>query len=280
MTNPSSVILLATKSIALKMIGLMDYDSFMAVGLLQDSPIKVPHDLEGKSIGQTMSSSDAVFFKVFADKTKLDLSKITLANVDAKIRNQVLVSKQYAAITGLVSSILPGASVQGTKTRYLLYSDYGVDLYGNIGIACSPETFAKRPKICAAFMAGLAEGLHYTLTQPDDAVEIFLREVPEMRLSATGAAFTQLGMSIQRASVMTEHSVVDQGLGWTRCRQGRHGGRSRHDLSGRAGRQAAGCRQPGVERFRRCSQKMTPAEWTKAKSGSEAILAMMRGVER
>ncbi len=276
MTNPSSVVLLATKSIALKMIGLMDYDSFMAVGLLQDSPIKAPHDLEGKNVGQTLSSSDAVFFKVFADRTKLDLSRVALANVDAKVRNQALASKQQDAITGLVSSMLPSMSVQGTKTRYMLYRDYGVDLYGNIGIACSPETFARRSKVCSAFMAGLTEGLHYTLMHSDDAAEIFLREVPEMRLSATGAAFSRLGMSVQRASVLTERSIVDQGLGWTDV--GKVGTAADLVMTYQAEPSAA---RPDISNLVSNdfvgAVKMTPAEWTQAKGSSDAVLAMMRG---
>jgi NitT/TauT family transport system substrate-binding protein len=215
MTNPSSLVFLATKGINLKMIGLMDYDSFMAVGLLIDSPIKTPKDLEGKSVGQTFASSDAVFFKVFAERTGIDLSSVSLSNVDAKVRNQSLSSKTQDAITGLVSSILPTMETQKIPTRYFLYSDYGVDLYGNIGIACRPETVTRRPEICRAFMEGLTEGLYFTLTEPEEAAKIFETEVPETRLTANGPAFIRMGMAVQRAGVIKEPSIVTQGLGWS-----------------------------------------------------------------
>ena len=276
MTNPASVILLATKGIDLKMIGLMDYESFMAVGLLDDSPIREPRDLQGKSVGQTLSSSDAVFFKVFAEKTKIDVSKIVLSNVDAKVRNQSLVTKQQDAITGLVSSMLPTIAVQGPKTRYMLYRDYGVDLYGNIGIACRPDAYERRPQICQAFMDGLTEGLHYTLTQPDDAAEIFLREVPEMRLTATGPAFVKLGMSVQRASVLTQRSIVDHGLGWADI--AKVGSASDLVMTYQA---EPGTKVPDVASLVSNafvgSQKLSPVDWATATQRTEAILGMMRG---
>jgi ABC-type nitrate/sulfonate/bicarbonate transport system substrate-binding protein len=214
MSNPSSVVLLAAKGVALQMIGLMDYDPFMAVGLRSDSPVKTPKDLEGKKVGQTLSSSDAAFFPVFCQVNGVDISKVERLNMDAKVRNQSLGGGQVDAITGLVSSMLPSLSTIGVKTKYFTYGDYGVNLYGNIGIAATPQMLKERPEICQAFMDGLAEGLHYTITDPKASVEIFLDEVPELRMSSSGPEFARFGMGVQRAGVLSTDSAKVQGIGW------------------------------------------------------------------
>ena len=214
MSNPASIVLLAAKQVDLSMIGLMDYNAFMAVGLRKNSPIKAPKDLEGKTVGQTLSSSDAAFFPLFCDKAGVDISKVHRQNMDAKVRNQSLGGGQVDAITGLVSSMLPSLSTVGVQTKYFLYSDYGVDLYGNIGIAVTPQTLKDRGDICQAYMDGLAEGLHHTITDPKGAVEIFLDAVPELRMSSSGPEFARLGMSVQRASVLSTDDAKQHGIGW------------------------------------------------------------------
>ena len=276
MTNPASVVLLATKSIELTLIGLMDYESFMAVGLLKDSPIRVPADLVGKKVGQTLSSSDAVFFKVFAEKNGFDASKVVLSNVDAKIRNQSLASRQQDAVTGLVSSMLPSMATQGVDTRYLLYRDYGVNLYGNIGIACRSETTVKRPDVCRAFMDGLVEGLHDTLTRPEEAVDALFSEVPEMRLSAKAPDLIRLGMSVQRASVLTEQSVLERGLGWSDL--------AKLDATAdlvMAYQAEPGARKPDVPAIVTnafvSERKLSREDWDRAKQETEAILKTING---
>lgn len=215
MSNPSSLVLLAANNVDLRMIGLMDYNPFMAIGLRADSPIKTPKDLESKTVGQTMSSSDAAFFPLFCTKAGVDIAKIKRLNMDAKVRNQSLGGGQVDAITGLVSSMLPSLATVGVKTRYFLYGDYGVDLYGNIGIAVTNQMLSDRPEICQAYMDGLAEGLHFTLTEPEKAVNIFLDAIPELRMTSTGPEFARLGMGVQRASVLSVDDARTHGIGWS-----------------------------------------------------------------
>lgn len=214
MSNPASLVLLAAKNVDLHMIGLMDYNSFMAVCMRKNSPIKTPKELEGKTVGQTLSSSDAAFFAPFCKKNGVDIAKVHRQNMDAKVRNQSLGGGQVDAITGLVSSMLPSLSTVGVQTKYFLYSDYGVDVYGNIGIAVTPQTAKDRPDICQAYMDGLSEGLHHTITDPKGATDIFLDAVPELRMSNSGPEFVRLGMGVQRASVLSTDDAKTHGIGW------------------------------------------------------------------
>ena len=142
MSTVDATVVLATKGVDLRCLAMFDYIPTMGVAVLASSGIKTPKDLEGKTVGQTVASSDAAFFPAFCAKAGVDYSKIKVVNIDAKIRNQTLVEKRVDAITGIATSIIPAVTSSGSDVRYLLYSDYGLPLYGNINLLARPQTIA------------------------------------------------------------------------------------------------------------------------------------------
>ncbi len=214
MVNPSTLVLLAAKGQILRQIGLIDYDPFMGVAVLADSPIRGPKDFEHRKIGQTFSSSDAAFFPVFAQRNGVDLGMLERVNLDAKMRNQSLSTRQVDAVTGLASSIIPTLGVAGVKTRMFLYGDYGVSIYGNLGVTALPETVGKDSAMCQDFLDGLCEGVVEVLARPDAALDSYLSQVPEMKLGANGPATARASMAVMRAGVLATNDAVEHGLGW------------------------------------------------------------------
>jgi NitT/TauT family transport system substrate-binding protein len=69
----------------------------------------------------------------------------------------------------------------------------------------------KEPDLCADMAAGLAEALVFTMLNPEEAVKLFLQEVPETALSADGAERLRLGIGILNVSLLhaplQEHGV-------------------------------------------------------------------------
>jgi NitT/TauT family transport system substrate-binding protein len=215
MSTVDATVVLATKGVDLRCLGMLDYIPTMGVAVLQNSSIKTPKDLEGKTVGQTVASSDAAFFPAFCAKAGVDYSKIKVVNIDAKIRNQTLVEKRVDAITGIATSIIPAVTSSGGDVRYLLYSDYGLPLYGNINLLARPQTMKASPDLCHAVTDGLMEALKFTLLNPDEAQSIFIKAVPELSMSANAVPFVRLGMDIQRFTVAGVQDTKHGGLGWT-----------------------------------------------------------------
>ena len=214
LSNAQAVVLLATKKVELRSLALMDYDPGMAVAVLASSPVRVPKDLEGKIIAQTLSSADAPFFQPFCALNKVDISKIQLLNMDARVRNQSLTQGRVDAITGFTSSIFPTYGVENVPVRVMVYKDYGLTLYGNSILVVRPDTLAREPEFCQAVTDGLMEGLLFTETQPKAARDLFLSALPELKLSATGPEFIRLGMAVQRGSFLSSRDPLEHGLGW------------------------------------------------------------------
>ena len=193
---------------------MLDYDPTMAVAVLQSSAIREPKDLEGKRVAQTMSSSDAPFFAPFCSAAGVDIARVQIVGMDARVRNEALAQGRIDAITGFASSILATLGAQKVPLRFMLYKDHGLDLYGNMVLAAPPKTAVQEPELCQGMLDGLMEGVKYTELNPDAARELFLSALPEMKLSANGAEFTRLGMGVQRFSFLSTNDSRDHPAGW------------------------------------------------------------------
>ncbi len=215
MGSAPGLVMLSNKNVDLRSIAILDYEPTMGVCVLASSPIKSPKDLEGKRVGQTLTSTDAPFFAPFCERNGVDISKVQLLNMDARVRNQALVEGRVDAITGLASSVLGAIGASGKEVRFMLYSEYGLILYGNVVMAVTPKLLEQNPEMCRAVTEGLLAGLKYSLTHPAESQEMFLNAVPELKMTSTAQEFARLGMGVQRFSVLAGGAdVKTQGLGW------------------------------------------------------------------
>ena len=215
LTSAPGLVMLANKGVDLRALAIVDYEPTMGVCVLADSPIKSPKDLEGKRVGQTLASTDAPVFAPFCEKNGVDIKKVQLLNMDARVRNQALVEGRVDAITGLASSMLGAIGAGGKEVRFMLYSEYGLVLYGNVVLAVPPKLLDENPELCKRFTEGLLDGLKFTITKPKEAQEIFLNSVPELKMTANAAEFARLGIGVQRFSVLAgEDDAKIHGLGW------------------------------------------------------------------
>ena len=117
-----AVILQMAKDLPLVMIGQVEYVPSMGVGVLVDSPIKKPKDLEGKTMGSTPTSGDYPFLGVFAKAAGFDLGKVKIVHMDNQVRERALIEKQVDAISGFASSTIPQLKSRGIDVRYMLMS--------------------------------------------------------------------------------------------------------------------------------------------------------------
>jgi NitT/TauT family transport system substrate-binding protein len=179
------------------------YDATMGICVLKDGPIHAPKDLEGRKMASTVNSGDYPFLPVFAERAGFDLGKVERVQADPNVRQRLLVSKEVDAISGFAISFVPVFETQHIETRNLLYSSYGLTLYNN-ALMTQLETLQREPQLCADVAAGLAEALVFTMLNPEEAVKLFLKEVPEVALSADGAERIRLGIGIFIVSMLHE----------------------------------------------------------------------------
>lgn len=200
------------KGLPLIALATTDYDATMGVGVLADSPIQKPQDLAGKKIAQVPTSAEFPFFPAYCKKVGVDESTIESVHVDNKVLEHVLEEKQVDAITSF--ALTSGAVLlsKGIANRWMLYSAAGVKNHGQT-IAVTKDTLANDPAFCEAMVGGLLDGIAFTLTNPDETVELFFKELPEMALNPSARDFVKLGLTMWQHSVEHPESHA-HGLGW------------------------------------------------------------------
>src|SRR5580658_4802762 len=205
MAAPPAAILQSVKGLSLMALAACAYDATMGVGVLNDSPIKSPKDLEGKQLAGTVTSGEYPFLPAFADKAGFDFSKVSIVQVDNKVRDRLLAEKKVDAISGFASSAMPNYVATGVQAHFMLYSEYGIPNYGNT-VLTQPQLVQSSPELCAAFVDGMMQGVKATLLDPTEAIKVFFKQNPELALAAQAKEQIRVGTGIM-AFVATRETL-------------------------------------------------------------------------
>ena len=142
-----------------------------------------------------------------------DLNSVELVHVDNKVLERILIEKQVDAIMGFGSSSLPVILSKGVPVRWMLYSSAGMRTYGQT-ITTQPKTLETEPALCEAMTEALLEAEAFTLTNPQESLEVFLKEVPEMALNSSSKEFARIGLGMWQNGI--DHPEPrEHGLGWS-----------------------------------------------------------------
>jgi len=139
--------------------------------------IKMPKDLEGKTLGATATDTAFAQWPIFTQANSIDATKVTIENVSFPVREPMLAAGQIDAITGLSFSSyidLKDKGVPVDDLAVLLMADYGVTLYGN-AIFVNSKFAAEHPDAVSGFLRAFVKGLKETVRQPSIAVDSVLK---------------------------------------------------------------------------------------------------------
>ena len=207
-----ALILAVAKGLPLVALATCDYDSTMAVGVLDDSPITKPQQLAGKKIASVPTSGEFPFLPAYAQKVGLDLKTIDFLHVDNKVLEQVLMQKQVDAITSFALGSAAVMLSKGVPSRWFLYSAAGIRNDGQT-IAARRKTLESDPALCEALVDGLLEALAFTLTDPQQSLDIFRKAVPEMALNPSAKVLARDGLGMWQHGI-DRPEAREHGLGW------------------------------------------------------------------
>ncbi len=149
-----------------------------------DSPIRTPKDLEGKTIGGPANDAALKLFPVFAKLQKLDASKISITNMAPNLREQMLTRGQVDAVFGYVTTVSFSARAMGLDPskdlRFIRYGDNGMDLYSN-AVFFSRSFVKDNPKAVAGFVKALNRAIREVIADPSAGVEYALKREPLLK---------------------------------------------------------------------------------------------------
>jgi NitT/TauT family transport system substrate-binding protein len=196
-----------SKGAKLKMVGAIFRRNPAAVIVLDESDVKSPKDLEGKTVGIATGSAQFQEFPAFLKGSNVDPAKVRVVNVDGAGAGPALINGQVAAIAGFAQGYIPGIEIRGKKkVRSFWYSDAGVVCMSN-GIIVHEEMLSETDTIRAIVRASL-KGFLYGRANPDE-----LAQIVKKYLESTDPAVTVREAQLSWSTWVTPTSA-NKPLGW------------------------------------------------------------------
>lgn len=190
---------------------MMVYDAPpFSIFTLTDKGIENPEDLVGKTLGAPVFDASYKLFPAFAAQVGFDPEAVPRVNMDPPLRETMLVQGEVDFISGhFFSSMLDLKSkgVAEENIKYFLYSDLGLDFYGNSVIA-SGAFIEDNPDAVAAFIRATVKGYKDLLADPEAAVEAVAKRDP---LIDKALEVERLKLAID-TNILTTH-VAENGIG-------------------------------------------------------------------
>ena len=176
----------ANDDIPVRIVAMIYDRATLGLIYLTQSGIKAPQDLEGRAIGRSASGASVNMFPAFLKVNGVDRSKIREVVVDGASFLPLLMAGHVDAV--LEQSINIGkfhrvAAQQGKTAVGMLYSDFGLEAYGNT-IFVRATTLQEKPDVVRRFVEASLKGTAYAFDHPDEAIAILRKSHPEVDAAA------------------------------------------------------------------------------------------------
>ena len=162
-----------------------------AIYCLEESGVRGPKDLEGKTIGDTAGSANPAMFPVLARAAGVDKEKVKWVVADSASLPPMLVSRQVDCIGQFsVGQPLLERRVAPKKLSRILYAEAGLDFYGS-GIVVGDTILKEQPDMVRRFVAATVRGMEAAFADAAEAGRILNKFHPQVE-PAIGQAETEL----------------------------------------------------------------------------------------
>jgi NitT/TauT family transport system substrate-binding protein len=160
------------KGMNIKMVASIFRRNPTAVVVLEESPIKIPKDLEGKTVAIPTGATQYQQWPAFLKGCGLDAGKIKVVNIDPAGSPTALALGKVEAIAGYAQGYVPSVEIRGgKKARVLWYADCGVTAVSN-GIIVHNDLLKENPAQVRTFVTASLKGFLWARKNPDEAAAI------------------------------------------------------------------------------------------------------------
>lgn len=267
-----TAILSVIKGLDLHLAATCGYDSTMGIAVPADSGINQPRDLEGKTLGTVANSGEAPYVPAFFALTKTDPNRVTRVSLDAAVLEQSLIARRVNAISTFAISSVPAFLANNFPARMMLFADLGLPFY-QLSVVTRNDFVAANRTLVQDFVQGLLEGVRYSLLNPAESIDLFLRHVPEVAATDAGKRTAELGNSIFQVTMLAEEAMANR-IGHSDLAKVQTMARNIEQYVA-----AAGERAPPVERWYSNDMvgnfTLTQAEWDAVRRNNAEVGRMM-----
>lgn len=216
------VIIAADGGIEVKVIGRLVTQPLTTLLFLKGSGIRAPQDLSGRKIGYTVPGLMDVLLAAFARLNGIE--QYTAVNVGFSIVPS-LSSGKVAAVMGPFKTYETVTMARhGYQAGYFELEKYGIPPYDELIFVSGPQAAEHQKKTMLAFSQAVQKGIAAARKDPDSALAVYLRAVPEADPNIESDAFqltlpyyaesqtSDLGRWRRFAEFALHHGLIDRSV--------------------------------------------------------------------
>lgn len=184
MSDAGSLMLGATKGVPIRSVFSLLSSSDFAIISLEETGIKSPKDLEGKSVAGTAGDGPTQLFPAVCETNGVNKDKIKVVFMDPPAKPAAVMEKKVDALLGGASDQYWLIKYKGFKPTMLKYVDIGVDTIG-MTIGAHIDTIKEKPDLVRRFVKATIRSWEAAQKEPAAAVKAALKVKPDLNAAST-----------------------------------------------------------------------------------------------
>ena len=184
LADSSSVILTASKGADVKSVVSLLNSTGFAVISMASTGIRTPKDLEGKRLAVSPGDPLGQLFQAVAAVNKLDMSKITLVQVDPAAKVVSVLEKKADALLGGADDQYFLIKQRGIEPAALRFADVGANIVG-MTVLTKGELIKTKPDLVRRFVRASIRSWEEAKKNPGAAVDAALKVKPDLNRQST-----------------------------------------------------------------------------------------------
>lgn len=184
LADSSSVITTAAKGAEVKSVMSLLNSTGYAVVSLAETGIRTPKDLEGKRLAVSPGDPLGQLFQALAAVNKLDMSKISMVQVDPAAKVVAVLEKRADGLLGGADDQYFLIKQRGLKPAALRYADYGANIVG-MTIVTRTDLIKSKPDLVRRFVRATIRSWEEAKKNPGAAVDAALKVKPDLNRQST-----------------------------------------------------------------------------------------------
>jgi NitT/TauT family transport system substrate-binding protein len=184
LADSSSVITTAAKGGDVKSVMSLLNSTGYSVVSLAETGIKTPKDLEGKRLAVSPGDPLGSLFQALAASNKLDMSKITLVQVDPAAKVVAVLEKRADGLLGGADDQYFLIKQRGLNPAALRYADNGANIVG-MTIVTRTDLIKSNPDLVRRFVRATVKSWEEAKKNPGAAVDAALKVKPDLNRQST-----------------------------------------------------------------------------------------------
>ena len=178
------MILTAAKGAEVKSVmSLLNSTGFSVVSLAETG-IKTPKDLEGKRLAVSPGDPLGQLFLALAAANKLDMSKISMVQVDPAAKVVAVLEKRADGLLGGADDQYFLIKQRGIQPAALRFSENGANIVG-MTIVTKLDTIKNNPDLVKRFVRATVKSWEEAKKNPGAAVDAALKAKPDLNRQST-----------------------------------------------------------------------------------------------